>query len=218
MREPTLAHPTFQPMLLEEVPRPFDDPEWIFEVKYDGYRLLAEFGGGHALLKTRNGTDATAWFPEVARALATVRGGPHVSDGEVCVLDEHGRSDFDRLHERAKRRKWMPGADPVAYCVFDLLVKGGKDLRGQPLLKRKAALKKLLTPPPASVLLVAHFDGQSVDLFLGPVQQLGLEGLVAKRKDSIYAVGERSKAWLKIKRKGAVPPERFKRGKPQPVA
>lgn len=204
-------------MLLEEVPRPFDDPEWIFEVKYDGYRLLAEFGGGHVRLKTRNGTDATTWFPEIARSLAAVRGGPYLTDGEVCVLDEHGRSDFDRLHERATRRRWYEGADQVVYCAFDLLVQRGRDIRALPLLKRKAALKKLLAQSVANVLYVSHFDGKSVELFNGAVQTLGLEGLVGKRRDSSYAAGARSPDWVKIKRKGAVPPERFKRGAPKAV-
>jgi bifunctional non-homologous end joining protein LigD len=199
-------------MLLEEAKRPFDSPEWLFELKYDGYRLLAEFGGGKARLKTRNGADATRWFPEVARGLASVPGGPHITDGEVCVLDEHGRSDFDKLHERAKRRRWYAGCDPVAYCVFDLLVLAGRDITGMPLLDRKARLTKLLTPAPEGVLVVGHFDGESEQLFEGAVLQLGLEGLVGKRKASPYLPGVRSLDWVKIKRKGATPAQRFNRG------
>ena len=83
-------------------------------------------------------------------------------------------------------------------------------MRQQSLLKRKAALTKLLTPAPESVLVVNHFDGEGVALFAAAVK-LSLEGLVAKRKDSTYQAGVRSRDWLKIKRKGAVPPERFKR-------
>lgn len=199
-------------MLLEEVRRPFDDPAWVFEIKYDGYRVLAEFGAGKARLKTRGGADATRWFPEVVQGLASVPGGPHITDGEVCVLDEYGRSDFDRLQDRARRRRWFEGCDPVAYCVFDLLVHAGRDITALPLAERKARLAKLMHPAPPNVLVVGHFDGESTSLFEGAVVPLALEGLVGKRKDSPYLPGVRSPGWVKIKRKGAIPPERFKRG------
>lgn len=199
-------------MLLEEVKRPFDDPEWLFELKFDGYRMLAEFGGGAARLKTRNGVDASAWFPEIVQGLATVPGGPYITDGEVCVLDEHGRADFDRLQDRALRKRWFKGAPPVTYCVFDLLVAAGRDIMALPLVDRKKRLAKLLKPAPPSTMFVSHFDGESVELFASAVIPLGLEGLVGKRKDSAYQPGVRSRDWLKIKRKGATPAQRFRRG------
>jgi bifunctional non-homologous end joining protein LigD len=198
-------------MLLDERPLPWGDPAWVYELKYDGYRMLAEFGGGAAQIMSRNGADATAWFPEVAASLAKVRGGPHICDGEMCVLDEHGRSDFNRFQDRARRRGWYKGADPVTFCVFDLLMENGKDLTGLPLLKRKARLMKRLAGLP-SILPVSYFPAdEAKHIFDVAVHQLKIEGLVAKRADSVYKPGVRSSDWVKVKRKGAIPAERFKR-------
>jgi len=201
-------------MLLDERPLAFDVPGWLWELKFDGYRLMAEFGRGKCELKTRGGARATLWFPEIVRALSNVRafpGGPYVVDGEACVLDDIGRSDFDRLHARAKRRCWYAGADPVTYAVFDLLVDGGKDITGLPLVERKERLLALLDPVPASILPVGHFADGSAQLFREAVVPLALEGLVAKRADSLYAAGVRTADWVKVKRKGAIPPQRFSR-------
>ena len=95
-----------QPMTLDERPLDFTEPGWIYEVNYDGWRLMAEFGDGACMLKTRDGAIATTWFPEVSESLARVKGGPYVVDGEVCVLDELGRSNFDRLQYRGRKRRW----------------------------------------------------------------------------------------------------------------
>lgn len=89
--------------------RPFNQPGWIYETKYDGYRLLASVYAGDVRLGTKAGVDASAWFPEVVRGLATLPGGPHILDGEVCVLDELGRADYDRLKARAARAAGRPG-------------------------------------------------------------------------------------------------------------
>jgi bifunctional non-homologous end joining protein LigD len=199
------------PMLLIERPLNLSEPGWVYELKFDGYRLLAEFGDGSVKLRTRNGADATRWFPEVADSLASVRGGPHITDGEICVLDDLGRSDFDRLHDRARRRRWYEGADPVTYCAFDLLMLNGDDIMTLPLLERKMLLAQLLQPPAAAVLFVGHFDSGAEQLFKEAVVPLKLEGLVAKRASSPYVPGSRSPDWVKVKRKGAVPPGRFKR-------
>jgi len=202
---PTLAD--LQPMLLSErktIPR---EPGWHYEIKYDGYRLLATTGEAPQL-KSKNGADATTWFPELARALAELPPG-NILDGEVCVLDDIGRSDFERLHARARRRGWYCGADPVVYCVFDLLVGKGKDLRGQPLEWRKAALRKLIGPPRPGLLFVDSVEDGA--WLYGHGLTLALEGVVAKRAGSLYQSGVRSRDWMKIKRPGAVPRERFKR-------
>ncbi len=100
-------------MLLSEHPMPFDLPGWMYEIKHDGYRVTAMFGSGAWRLRTRGGADATRWFPEVARSLAAVPGGPYITDGEVCVFDDLGRSDFDRLQARARRRRYVEGGDHV---------------------------------------------------------------------------------------------------------
>lgn len=202
----------FPPMLLDERPLDFDEPGWIYEIKFDGYRMTAEFDRGAVQLRSRNGADATRWFPEITQALGSVKGGQYIVDGEMCVLDELGRSDFDKLQDRARRRRWYEGASPVVYCVFDLLVNRGVDISRQPLVQRKAALAKVFKPARPGILVVRHFDDQPGRIFEEAVIPLKLEGLVAKRAASFYQPGVRSPEWVKVKRKGAIPPERFKRG------
>lgn len=200
------------PMLLSEDKRmPLGKPGWLYEIKFDGYRLVAGVNGGEVELRTRNGADATKWFPEVVQSLQTLKGGPHILDGEVCVLDDVGRSDFNRLQDRARRRKWFKGCDPVVFCAFDLLEENGKPLIGLPVEVRKERLAALLTPAPASVLYVGHFDAAHGQGLYDMATHLKLEGLVAKREGSFYVPGERSVDWLKCKVPGSVPPERFKR-------
>lgn len=128
------------------------------------------------------------------------------------MLDEYGRSDFEALQDRARRRRWYSGARPVAYCIFDVLVDRGADITGQPLSKRKAALDRMLKAPLPNLLKVGYLVEEGARrLFDEAVLPLKLEGLVAKRLASFYRPGMRSGDWVKIKRKGAVPPERFKR-------
>lgn len=198
-------------MLLDERRyAPFSDPNWLYEIKYDGYRMLAQFGVGPVYLRTRQGQDCTRWFPEVVGELSKYGGGPYIIDGEVTVLDEEGRSDFDRLQDRARRRKYYEGADPVIYCVFDLLV-AGKSLMDLPLELRKSLLASLFTPAPThSVLVVEAIPQRGLDLY-SLAEKLKLEGLTAKLADSLYLPGVRSDAWRKLKRPGAIPPERFRR-------
>jgi bifunctional non-homologous end joining protein LigD len=205
---------SLRPMLLDTRRTvPFSSPDWLFEIKNDGYRVLAEFGDGSVALRTRGGHDCTGWFPETAKALARHQGGPHVVDGEVCVMDDMGRSDFDRLQQRAYRRGYYPGCEPVVYALFDLLVDGGENIMQRPLIERKVRLKKLFTPKPKhNVLVVDAIPEAGIELYAMAVE-LKLEGLVAKKADSIYVPGERTSAWKKIKVPGAVPPERFRRGK-----
>lgn len=195
------------PMLLTErktIPRGGD---WLYEIKYDGYRVLASTGST-ARLKSRGGIDATSWFPEVAAAVADMPSGS-VLDGEVCVLDDLGRSNFDRLHARARRKGWYEGADLVVYCVFDVLVAMGRDFRPVALEKRKAMLAKLLRSHGGQVLHVTGVDDG--DWLHRSALELKLEGVVGKRLGSPYRDGVRSVDWIKVKRPGAVPPERFKR-------
>jgi bifunctional non-homologous end joining protein LigD len=190
---------------------PFNSPDWLFEIKNDGYRMLAEFGQGGVDMRTRGGHDCSAWFPEIAEALSRYKNGSYIVDGEVCVMDDLGRSDFDRLQSRAVRRCYYPECDPVVYAVFDLLVDRGENIMGLPLIERKARLKKLFTPKPKKTLLVLDaIPEHGIELFALAVE-LGLEGLVAKKATSIYVPGERTRDWRKIKRPGTVPPERFRR-------
>jgi bifunctional non-homologous end joining protein LigD len=200
-----------RPMLLDKRKHPpFDSPDWSFEVKYDGWRLLAEFGDGEPKLRTRQGLDASSWFPEVGRALAKYNGRRHVVDGEVCVLDTLGRSDFERLQERVRRKCWYQGCDAVVYCIFDLLVQSGRSVMDLPYDERKACLAKVFTPKPRhSLLVVQSIPETGKELFAHAVA-LELEGIVGKRKDSPYMPGERTDTWRKVRRPGAVPAERFR--------
>jgi bifunctional non-homologous end joining protein LigD len=190
------------PMLATEGGKPFTDPAWIYEVKYDGYRVMARAGGAQPTeLRTKNGVNCTAWFPEIADLLTMLPGGPHVLDGEACVLDEIGRSDFERLQARARRRRWFGGADQVTYCAFDLLYVDGRNVMALPLHERKAMLQQLLAPLKGLLVVVGDFAAEA-SLFHEAVVGARLEGFVAKRRGSPYEPGIRSREWLKIKRPG----------------
>ena len=197
------------PMLLNDRRPPVPPPGWLYELKHDGYRVMARIAGGAAELRTRNGADCRGWYPEVVAGLASLRG-QQLIDGEVCVLDELGRADFNRLQDRSRRRCWYAGCDPVAFLAFDLLAYRGRDVRVWPVERRKAALQRLLTPAPPSVLYVSHLE-EGGDTLYAHACTLRLEGIVCKRLGSPYADGQRNGDWLKVKRPGAIPPERFQR-------
>lgn len=200
-------------MLLHEGRKthPFNQDGWLYEIKFDGYRLVAGVNDGNVTLSTRNGAAATKWFPEVVEGLKKISGGPHVLDGEVCVLDDIGRSDFNRLQDRARRRRWYEGCDPVVFCAFDLLAHAGRSLIAEPLEHRKESLRKLLADKLKSVMYVGHFESKHGATLYSQAVALKLEGLVAKRSGSKYVPGARSADWTKCKVPGAVPPERFQR-------
>ena len=199
-----------EPMRLGERALGLDTPGWLYEFKFNGFRLMAQFGSGKASLMTGNGADATKWFPEVAASLAEIPGGAHIVDGEVCVLDDHGRSDYAKLRARAKRRRWHGGADQVTYCVFDLLVENDVDLMSRPLQERKRHLFRLLPAAP-SLLYVSHVEGHGREL-MAQTASLDLEGLVAKRADSAYEPGMRSPDWIKIEDQRPAPEQEAEEG------
>lgn len=188
------------PMRATEGGKPFTDPDWIYELKYDGYRCLARAGGGTTELRTKNGVNCTKWFPEVANLLAQLPE-PMIVDGEVCVLDEIGRSDFNRLHTRAARRGWAVGADPVTFCAFDVLYAEGRYVMELPLVVRKAMLQRLLAPLAGRLVVVGEFPAEA-PLFDQVVVGAKLEGFMAKRLASPYVPGVVSPDWVKIKRTG----------------
>jgi bifunctional non-homologous end joining protein LigD len=188
-------------MLAETVRRPFSRPGWLFELKYDGYRLLAIRDTARVMLKFRSGRDATRIFPEVARALAALPYPRFTIDGEVVVLDDSGRPKFQRLQLRAQRSR---NADVQAALVehpatlfgFDLLTYGDFDLRELSLYRRKQWLERIL-PARGPVRYAEHFEERGEELF-DSVVKLGLEGIVAKKMSSPYRSGKRSGDWLKI--------------------
>lgn len=187
-------------MLAKSADEPFDDPEWLFELKLDGYRMLAAAVDGEARLLTRNGNDATPSFPDVARSLRKLPYDRLVLDGEVVVLDDRGFPSFQRLQKRARLSRPLDVhrasvESPACFFAFDLLGVDGYDLRGLPLLERRSFLQEVI-PPAGPIRLSEHFVGEGEALF-GRVQEMGLEGIMAKRADSPYR-GERSSRWLKI--------------------
>jgi bifunctional non-homologous end joining protein LigD len=194
---------SYRPMLLDERPLDLEEPGWFYEQKLDGYRVPAEFDAT-VQLRTRNGADATPWFPEVAQSFLRLKNERCIVDGEVCVFDESGRSVIDQLQDRGIRGR-CPGCPSVVYCVFDLLVHRDVDITQQPLRRRKAALSRIFKERPHPyIVYVDHFDKGAAQLFTGIVIPLKLEGLVAKRADSVYQPGVRSRDWVKVKR-SAIP-------------
>ena len=138
-------------------------------------------------------------------------GGPYVIDGEICALDPQGRSNFELLRTRASRRRYVPGTQ-VTFMVFDMMVCNGTDVMRLPLVERKALLKEVLAGVGTTTVLYQSEFPADASLFEAFVMSLKLEGFLAKKRLSTYQPGpERSRDWLKIKRKGAVKPGRFER-------
>ena len=168
-----------------------DGPDWVHEVKYDGYRLRLERDGKRVRLITRGGYNWTDRYPWIVDAARKVRQKRFVIDGEAVVLGVDGVSDFDALHSRQHD-------EAVQLCAFDLLVEGDDDLRKLPLHLRKASLERLLARRPEGVFINPFERGEiGPDLFRAACQ-MGLEGLVSKRRDRPYHAG-RSKHWIKVK-------------------
>ena len=194
---PTAIHP----MLATIVEQPFDDPEWLFEIKWDGYRAVAFIENGKVRLVSRNQNDLTPRYPELHESPKLVNAKTAILDGEVVVLDEHGRSSFSLMQQRtglrSHDRQAIPRSDlPVLYYVFDLLYVDGYDLRRVPLDDRKRVLRDVLTPGDI-VCYSDHYAGQGMALFEA-AKQKGLEGIIAKHSKSGYEE-RRSREWLKIK-------------------
>jgi len=186
------------PMLATPVDQPFDDPKWLWELKWDGYRALAQIDPeGHVALVSRNGQDFTPKFPELANLAEAFSERPLLIDGEIAVLDAHGKPSFGALQERLDRfGRTQPHKNSVTFVAFDLLYGNGRDLRNEPLEKRKAALEALLTGK-GPVIFSKHVAGDGTKLFeLARTQ--GLEGIVGKLRDSKY-VTRRSRDWVKVK-------------------
>jgi bifunctional non-homologous end joining protein LigD len=185
---------TYAPMLAtlaEDIPR---GAGWIFEVKWDGYRAIAQISGGDATLTSRNGNDLTRRFPNVAKEVAkAVKTPDAVLDGEVCALDEAGRSSFSAMQQGK-------AGTPLVFYVFDVLEVEGEPLVDLPLVERRKRLEKLLDKRNRCVRLSEAFDDGAA--LLEAAEEQGLEGIVAKRLDSRYIQGKRTRDWLKLKTHG----------------
>jgi bifunctional non-homologous end joining protein LigD len=179
-----------KPMLATLVKQPFDHQDWIFEIKLDGYRAIAEIENGRVELYSRNLNSFNQMFAPIVEAFTGNI--DTVYDGEIVVLDERGRSKFQLLQNYAK-----DGVGELFYFVFDLLYLEGKDLRYLPLRDRKVKLKQFLPEHPNIKYVddIAEFG----KAFFALAQENGLEGIIAKRSASLYQNGKRSNDWLKIK-------------------
>jgi bifunctional non-homologous end joining protein LigD len=183
--------PPMKPRLLETPPTAGD---WIYELKFDGIRLIAVKNGEKVNLISRNGNELAARFSEVADAVRALPIKDCVIDGEVVALDEKGGSSFQLLqaHEMEGRRA------PIYYYVFDLLQAAGKSLVGLPLERRKDLLASLCENAGDSIRFSGEIGGDPVAL-LREVQRLGLEGIIGKQRGSVYEPDRRSGAWIKLK-------------------
>ncbi len=178
------------PMLARETDHPFDDDNWIFEIKWDGYRAIAEADGEKVRLYSRNGNTFNASYPAVVEALEKMN--IHaILDGEVVVTDEHGRPSFQLLQDYGNNNY------PLCYYVFDVLSVNGNSTCDLPLIERKALLKKLLKKNDV-VRYADHVKGDG-KAFFKLMQQQHMEGMMAKKADSEYHPGKRTDEWLKIK-------------------
>ncbi|MDQ5987773.1 MAG: Multifunctional non-homologous end joining protein LigD [Syntrophus sp. SKADARSKE-3] len=180
-----------KPMLATLIKKPFDHPDWIFEVKWDGYRAIAEISDGAVSLYSRNLISLAHKFLPVAEALRKFRF-EAVLDGEIVVVDDRGEPDFQMLQDYQKS-----GKGHLIYYVFDLIHFGGHDLTRLPLAKRKEILKKIL-PSSQNVRFSDHIMEEGISFFK-IIKERGLEGIVAKNGQSAYRMGTRSRQWLKIK-------------------
>jgi bifunctional non-homologous end joining protein LigD len=181
-------------MLATRVDAPFTRPGWVFEPKYDGWRVLARRRGGRVTLFSRSGLDLTGGEPGVAAALASLPAGDFVVDGELVVFGKDGVPRFSLLQKRGE-----PGALPPSLILFDCLEKGGEDLASRPLAERRAALESLLGRRPRRPLVLSERLGTDGEKAFQRARAEGWEGVIGKDLASRYEAGRRSLRWLKVK-------------------
>ncbi|MCF3107678.1 non-homologous end-joining DNA ligase [Niabella sp. CC-SYL272] len=161
---------------------------YLYEIKWDGYRVISFVRQGDVRMDSRSGLNYTARYPEVEKALRALKHDV-VIDGEVVVFDDEGKPDFETLQQ------YNGEHTPISYCVFDLLWIDGQNLEQHPLTERKKILRKLVDKKAAFKFSKSYNDGAAL---YKQMKSLGLEGIVAKRKNSLYREGERGNDWLKI--------------------
>jgi bifunctional non-homologous end joining protein LigD len=180
-----------EPMLLWRTAKLPEGKDWTYEIKWDGYRAIAFKTGGKVHLRSRNDNDFAPRYPSITQALAGLPDDT-VMDGEIVALDESGRPSFNVL------QNYGTAQAPVFYYVFDVLVLKGTDLRGETLAARRAALTKLIGKLKEPIRESAVLDASLADI-LASVKAQGLEGVVAKRRESHYEPEQRSGSWQKMR-------------------
>ena len=182
----------FEPPMLATLVRTLPEgPEWEYELKLDGYRLEAIKNGEKVRLYSRRGNDFTKKFARIGACVSKIKEASFVLDGEVVAVDKQGRPSFQMLQNRSS----LPAGWSLVYYAFDLLHLNGQDLKGRPLKERRALLERVAGN--SGVLLSQSLPG-TLSQIMQAVKQHGLEGVIAKRLDSKYQPGQRSKLWLKL--------------------
>jgi bifunctional non-homologous end joining protein LigD len=177
--------------LVHEIPK---EEDWVYELKYDGYRIIAYVEGNQVRLITRNGNNYTRKFQVIASSLVDFAAGrAMVLDGEIAITDAAGRTDFQALQNYIKN----PKPQNLTYIVFDLLALEGADLRGNPLIKRKELLEMLLLNAPKRLFYSRYIIGMGIESFAAATEA-GMEGIIGKKADSVYS-GSRNGDWIKLK-------------------
>jgi bifunctional non-homologous end joining protein LigD len=169
----------------------FNSPDWVFEIKWDGYRAIAEINKSGNKLYSRNGLTFDKAYPKVFEALKSIKADV-VIDGEIVVFDENGKPNFQKLQNYQNRDKFV-----IQYYVFDCLVFKGKSITHLSLIERKKIVQDLL-PKSDVIKYCDHVEDEGKMLFK-EMQKMNLEGMIAKKKSSTYQIGKRTSDWLKIK-------------------
>jgi bifunctional non-homologous end joining protein LigD len=183
-------NPAYRPMLATLVDEPFNDKTWVFEIKWDGFRLITEKRNDAVGLWSRNGIDVTKRYQVLVPALRKIEGSC-VLDGELCALDIQGRSRFQLLQNALNKKA------KLLYVVFDVLFVEGKDIRDRPLLERKETLRTLLPREP--LLRYSEHVVEFGKREFAKAQRAHEEGVIAKRAAGLYYSGKRTREWLKFK-------------------
>jgi bifunctional non-homologous end joining protein LigD len=192
-RTPTKAPAIIQPELATLVKQPPAGDQWVYEIKFDGYRIIGHVAGDKVRFQTRNELDWTTKMPQLAEAVRRLKLRQAIFDGEIVVFDEHGVSQFQLLQNAFRE---APGK--IVYTIFDLLFFQGEDLRDRPLEERKELLASLQLPTDRGpIRYTEHFEGDG-GRFLEAAREKGLEGIICKRRDRPYVSG-RTTDWLKCK-------------------
>jgi bifunctional non-homologous end joining protein LigD len=190
------------PMLAASADRPFSREGWLFELKYDGIRAMVSVAGDQVRISGRRGNDETGHYPEAQAIRAGIHARQAIVDGELVVLDAAGKPSFERMQQRMNvtrdidvRR--VAAEHPVTFIAFDLLELDGRDLLSTELRIRKKTLRETIVDSP-NILFAEHVERDGTSLF-EVARESGIEGIVAKRADSLYRPGFRSPDWVKIK-------------------
>jgi len=181
------------PMAATLTDKGFKDEDWLFEIKWDGYRIEAVVRDGTARIYTRNGNDGETYFPKILTKATWIEAGEAIVDGEMIAVGDDGLPDFSLLQEATGGQ-----STHFVYQAFDLLHLDGRSLLNVPLESRKQLLRSVLRPGDSRVRFADHVVGEGL-VFLEAARKQGLEGVIAKHRRSIYEPGRRSRTWLKIK-------------------